>query len=475
MKNYMTNKDVENLSMKDTKLLYNKYVNPEQVNIFSAFDYNNEIFKRASGINIYTESGKKILDFTGGLGVLNHGHNHPRILKTRIKFQKEEQIEVNKLTLSPYIAALGHNISNLLDEKLNKSYFSNSGAEANEGAIKMAYASYKKKRRYILSADDSFHGKLIATGSITGSLKHYDFPKMENFEFFKYDDFESLKNTVDSLKTEDGNCDVYAIILEPFIAQRVFGFSEEFIKKTRALCDEQNIRLIFDEVYCGWGKTGNLFAFLRYNYYPDILTFSKSFGGGKSSISGFIATDKVFKDAYGSKKTALMHTSTYNGFGEECATAIEAIKILLDENLIDRASIIHKTLHKSLNNLKNKYPNVISGIRGLGCINGVTFNSPLDLFTKVSEIIPVDFISDKTEFIEKLTVGSIINHLYVEHNILTTVKLNPGDPMLSISPSLVTSDDDLEYFIDALDKTLSLGLTNLIFKFVKSNVYKLFK
>ena len=138
------------------------------------------MFKKAVGVYIYTDSGKKIIDFTGGLGVLNHGHNHPRITNARIKFQEEEEIEVNKLTLSPYVAALGHNISNLLDNKLNKSYFVNSGAEANEGAIKMAYASYKDKREFIISSDDSFHGKLIATGTITGSLKHYDFPKFNS-------------------------------------------------------------------------------------------------------------------------------------------------------------------------------------------------------------------------------------------------------------------------------------------------------
>ena len=474
MRKYYTNDDIKKFTMEDTKKLYKKYVNPEQVNIFSAFDYNNEVFKKAVGVYIYTASGKKIIDYTGGLGVLNHGHNHPKITSARIKFQKEEEIEVNKLTLSPYVAALGHNIANLLDNKLNKSYFANSGAEANEGAIKMAYASYKDKREFIISADDSFHGKLIATGTITGSLKHYDFPKMGNTKFFKYNDFDSLSNVVKSVEKTKNKCNVYAIIIEPFIAQRVFGYDEDFIKKTRKLCDENNIILIFDEVYCGWGKTGNLFSFQRYDYYPDILTFSKSFGGGKSSISGFIANDQVFNKAYGTKKTALMHTSTYNGFGEECATAIEAINILLDENLIDRANDIHNLLSQSLKKLKLKYPNTINEIRGNGCINGVSFNSPLDIFTKISENIPVKFISDKTEFIEKLTVGSIINHLYTNYNILTTVKLNPGDPMLSISPSLVMSDEDIDYFIDSLDKTLDLGLSNLVFKFVKNNIYKLF-
>ena len=475
MKKYFTINDIEKLTITETKDLYKKYINPEQVNIYSAFDYNNEVFTKAEGLYIYTESGKKIIDFTGGLGVLNHGHNHPKIIDARIKFQNELKIEVNKLNLSPYVAALGHNISNVLDGKLNKSYFVNSGAEANEGAIKTAYASYKNKREYIISSDDSFHGKLIATGTITGSLKHYDFPKMENTKFFKYNDFESLVNTVKSVD-KNNKCNVYAIILEPFIAQRIFGYDKDFIKNTRNLCNEYNIRLIFDEVYTGWGKTGNIFSFQRYNdYYPDILTFSKSFGGGKSSISGFVTKDDVFKKAFGNKKTALMHTSTYNGFGEECATAIEAINILLEDKLVDRGKDIHLLISKSLKELKIKYPNIINEIRGMGAINGISFISPLDIFSKIADMIPLEFVSDKKEFLEKLTVASIINHIYKEHNILSTVTLNPGDPLLSISPSLVASDEDILYFMDSLDNTLSIGLSSLIFSFVKSNIYKLFK
>ena len=128
----------------------------------------------------------------------------------------------------------------------------------------------------------------------------------------------------------------------------------------------------------------------------------------------------------------------------------------------------------SLHKLKVKFPHTINEIRGMGAINGISFNSPLEIFSKISGSIPIKFINDKKEFIEKLTVASIINHMYTEHNILTTVTLNPGDPLLSISPSLVASDEDISYFIESLEKTIAVGMNNLIFRFVKNNIYKLF-
>ena len=124
----------------------------------------------------------------------------------------------------------------------------------------------------------------------------------------------------------------------------------------------------------------------RYKYYPDILTFSKSFGGGKSSISGYIAKDHVFNKAYGNKQSALLHTSTYNGFAEECLTAIEAINILVDDDYPRKANQIGIILMRSLNILKSKHPNSVKEIKGMGRYT-VSFYSPLDILLMVfSEI-----------------------------------------------------------------------------------------
>ena len=115
--------DIDSLTISEIKQLYKDYINPEQVNIYNAFDYNDDIFEKAEGVYIFTKDGKKILDLTGGLGVLNHGHNHKSIIKERIKFQKKNKIEINKLNLSPYVAALGHNISTSTKPQIKKNLF----------------------------------------------------------------------------------------------------------------------------------------------------------------------------------------------------------------------------------------------------------------------------------------------------------------------------------------------------------------
>ena len=126
-----------------------------------------------------TSSGKKILDFTGGLGVLGLGHNHPEILKARLDFQKNKRVEVHKIIFSKYMAVLSNNLSYLLPSNLKKSFFLNSGAEAVEAAIKVCFKSYTKKRKFILHSDRSYHGKLIGSG-ISDYFEENQFPVMEN-------------------------------------------------------------------------------------------------------------------------------------------------------------------------------------------------------------------------------------------------------------------------------------------------------
>ncbi|WP_031186670.1 aminotransferase class III-fold pyridoxal phosphate-dependent enzyme, partial [Streptomyces sp. NRRL S-1896] len=131
-----------------------------------------------------------------------------------------------------------------------------------------------------------------------------------------------------------GRCDVYAILIEPFSASTMTECSEEFLRGLRELCTEEKIVLIFDEIYTGWGKTGSLFHFMRYpGLVPDVVTTSKSFGGGKSSVSAFIAREPVFRKAYDSLGDAMLQSTstTYYGFGEETATALEAVNIAVED------------------------------------------------------------------------------------------------------------------------------------------------
>ena len=180
MKKLYSLKDIEKFSIDDVWDMYRKYVNNSQVDLISKFGFGNDIAIKAEKNFIFTKSGKKIYDFTGGIGVLNHGHNHERILSIRQWFQKNKFMEVHKNYFSPYIAALSSNIANLLPEDLNISYFSNSGSDANEGAIKLAYKYHEGKRDYILSSNISFHGKKLVSSNVTNSkeTRYFQFQEL---------------------------------------------------------------------------------------------------------------------------------------------------------------------------------------------------------------------------------------------------------------------------------------------------------
>jgi len=449
---------------------YKKYVNPGQVDLIASFGFGRDLVDYAEGCWIYTKSGRKILDFTGGIGVLNHGHNHPRILEARVEYQKKKKMEVHKNYFSPYVAALAQNIAQVLPSDLNISYFPNSGAEAVEGALKMAYKYHKGTRKSVLYADISFHGKLLGAASVTGSPElSFEFPRIPNTHSFIYNDIDSVKTILENLEVA-GMSNVYAIILEPFNASSLLKCSKEFLSELREICTRNDIILIFDEIYTGWSKTGELFYFMNFNCIPDILTYAKSFGGGKSSISGYTCRDHVFKKAYGNLNDATLHSTTYNGFGEETLTAIEAINIIIEDDYVSKSKHIFNKINPGLIKLKEKYPKIISDIRGSGALNGILINAKSKLIDSISKFIPMDFFKDE-RFLPKLATGAVISALYDEHDILTYYGSNREIPLI-ISPSIIVNDDEIDIFLKALDKTLEKGLITLILKFAKNKFFK---
>ena len=459
--------DIEKFEIDYVKKLYNKYVSNSQVKLLSNFDFGNDIPINSKGSYIFTKKGDKILDFTGGFGVLNHGHNHEKILKARIEFQKKNKVEVHKNFLCPYLAALSHNIAQVLPGDLNVSYLPNSGAEANEGAIKLAYKYHNGKRKYLLHTDMSFHGKLLGTGSISSSPEvKFKFPGISNTDSFKWNDISSLENKIKHYEYKKDDPDIYAIIIEPFSASSLLECSENFLRKLRQVCAKKKIILIFDEIYTGWGKTGEFFYFMKYkDLVPDILTMSKSFGGGKSSISCFTTTKLIFDKAYGSIGDSTIHSTTYNAFGEESVTALEAVNIAVEDNYPQKSKKIGTVMNSKLTELKQKYPNQIKEIRGLGCLQGIVFNSGSDFLRKIVSLIPLELTKDE-RFISKLVTSAVISNLYSEFKILASLGQNK-EICLWVSPPVIIDENQVNYFFDSLDKTLNYGFIKLISKFVK--------
>ncbi len=458
--------------MAEVQQLYRQHVNGGMVDIFSSFGFGRVLARRAEGVWIELDDGSRILDFTGGLGVLNHGHNHPRILAARQRFQEQSRMEVHKMFLSRYVAALSHNLSELLPRDLNKVYLCNSGAEAIEGALKLASKVYSGKRQVVLHADNSFHGKLIGSGSISGSLvRRHEFPQMNGARPFMFNDLGSVESAVRQFRNSTGGSDVFAIVVEPFSVTTMQACSDRFLQGVRRICDRDGIALVFDEVYSGCGRTGELFSFMSQDVVPDLLAISKSFGGGKASVSAFISDDAWFDNAYGKNRDALLHTTTYNGFGEECVTALEALAIIVDDDYPSRARQIEADLRPGLERLKSRYPGIIGQIRGKGAAFGIEIRSSLDLVASFIDRLP-SFVSADRSLPRKVAVGAILDHMFIEHGVLGAMTENRDQVLLAALPALVTEKDQTSQFLDAMDQTLSIGMNSLVAQFVGGRIRK---
>ena len=474
MKNKLFSVDeAKKLSISEVVDLYKNFINPNQTKIYSSLPYGKDIFDKAEGVFMYTREGKKILDFTGGLGVLGLGHNHPKILEVRKKFQEEKRVEVHKIIFSKYMAALSASLAYILPNKLNKCFFLNSGAEAVEAAIKVTFKSFKGKKKYILYSNRSYHGKLIGSGSISASYKlKNQFPVMQNCVDFKFNDLEDLEKKIINCEKNGG---IYAVIIEPYSASSLEACSKNFIKKLYELRKKYSFRVIFDEVFSGFFKSKKMFYFEHYDVEPDILCLSKAIGGGKSSISSLTIDDELYKKAYGDLSDTFLHTTTYNGFGEESITALEALNIFCDPKFKIKVEQLSNLLTTELENLKNNNKDKVEIIKGTGILNGIVFKSIPSSIGEIVEKIPIKFIKDKSFFLKKLTATAISCELYKKHNILASICDSSNSNHLNISPSLIIEEKEVKYFFSSLDQVLKEGINyktiEVILNFLKpSNV-----
>jgi putrescine aminotransferase len=459
---------VSGLGIQEVWKLYRDHINPYQVELLGSFRPGRELVDFSEGCYIHLVDGTKILDLTGGIGVLNHGHNHPRILKARREFAERKAMEVHKSYLSPYVAALAHNIASLLPGDLKVSYFPNSGAESVEGALKLAFKAAKGTRSKILHADISFHGKLWAAGAITGSIEnHYKFPSPVQSRVFEYNNIESLRKTISESLVRDGESDIFALVVEPMNASSMTIASKEFLLACRELCDFYGIFLIFDEVYTGWGKTGYLFNFMRVDdLVPDILCYAKSLGGGKASIAGYTSRTEVALKAYGTLRDATLHSTTYFGFGEEAITAIESINVLVEEKLVENSFKIGSLFETKMQGLISSLDNRFT-IVGSGALWGITPKEKglVNLAQIAGNLL--GFSNGDSRFGAKVFGGALVSSLYNRHGILSYIGFNRSNPLV-ISFPLVAGVKEIDAAVMALDDILTESPLQLLKEFLLS-------
>ncbi len=315
---------------------------------------------RGRGTKVYDLEGREYIDFVGGIAVNILGHGHPDLVHA-IQRQAAQLIHTSNLYYTEPQVKLARM---LVDHSFaDRVFFCNSGAEANEAAIKLArrysYDKYGAGRHEIITMTNSFHGRTMATITATGQekvQKGFE-PLMPGFDYAPFNDFGAIEGMVNE-KTA-------AIMLEPIQGEGgVHVANRPYLKNLRELCTQKDILLVFDEVQTGMGRTGTLFAYEQLGVEPDIMTLAKGLGGGMP-IGACLATEPV-----AAVFTPGTHASTFGGNPLACAAALAVCRVLLEGPVLDQAKRMGEYLAKELADCKERY-RVVRDVRGLGLLQGL--------------------------------------------------------------------------------------------------------
>lgn len=442
--------------------LFKAHLNPGQLHFMKLLGFHKIKIERAEGMYYIDQNGRKILDFFGGFGSLAFGHNHPRILDARRKFQDERRHEIAIAFMSQYAAALAHNIALCSPGDLDMVFLGSSGSEAMEAAIKVAERAAGPKRPKIVYAENSFHGKTKGVLSVTdGQLYRGEFKLVDNTVRVPFGDIEAIENAFRS------DPEIGVIVLETIQGGGgIVQAAPEFWTKLRQLCDQYGVLWVADEVQCGLGRTGRFYAFEHYGVIPDVTALAKSLGGGKTAMGAMIARREVYMKAYGTPKSAMIHAAaTFGGIGEACVTSIEALNILYDEGLIDNAADVGDYLLDRLNALKAKYPKIIKDVRGRGLMVGLEFHDFSQTLPMVLRPV-VSMLDDKLKGSLSGFVGALLLRDYDCLVAFTEYNRN----VIRLEPPLICGREHVDRFVDSLDSLLGRGIVAIVKDFVKSQV-----
>lgn len=318
------------------------------------------VLVKGKGCKVWDVNGREYLDFIGGIAVCALGHSSPTVAEA-IKEQVEKLVHVSNLFYTvPQVELSKFLVEHSFADRV---FFCNSGAEANEAAIKLArrYANKKfgGKRNIIISMEGSFHGRTMATLSATGQKKIQDGfdPLLQGFRFVPFNDIPSLEKAMDE--------DVCAVLLEPIQGEGgVICPDEDYLREVRKLCDERDVIMILDEVQVGCGRTGKLFAYEHYGIEPDIMTLAKAMANGLP-IGAMLSKEK-FEEAFGPGT----HASTFGGTPLVTYVSLKVLKKIVEDGILENCSKMGKYFKDGLEELKKRF-SFIKDVRGKGLILGM--------------------------------------------------------------------------------------------------------
>ena len=390
-----------------------EYIDTAEQELLHTYNRFSLVLDHGEGVYLYDTDKKAYLDFAAGIAVCALGYSN-EAYKNALKDQVDKLLHTSNLYYNvPTIEAAK---KALKASGMDRIFFTNSGTEAIEGAIKAAkkyaYTRDGHAGHEIIAMKHSFHGRSIGALSVTGNAHYQEpfAPLMPGVKFAEYNNLESVKELV-----TDKTC---AVIMETVQGEGgIYPVQEDFLKKVRALCDEKDILLILDEIQCGMGRTGYWYAWQKYGVKPDIMTTAKALGCGVP-VGAFLMTEKVGQHSL----TAGDHGTTYGGNPLACAAVAKVLDLFEENNILEHVREVSAYLEEKLDSLAAKY-DFITDRRGMGLMQGLVFDRP---------------------------VAPVINAALENGLIL----INAGTNIIRFVPPLVITDADVDEMIEILDSCL---------------------
>ena len=372
------------------------------------------VLEKGQGVRLYDVEGKEYLDFAAGIVAFSLGYNHPEYSKT-LKEQIDKLLHTSNLYYNVPMVEAAEKLTKAAG--LSKVFFTNSGTEAVEGAIKVArkYAYLKdgSTDHEIIAMNHSFHGRSLGALSVTGNT-HYQEPfkpLIGGIRFADFNDLESVKAQIN-----EKTC---AIIMETVQGEGgIYPATEEFLQGVRKLCDEKDMLLILDEIQCGMGRTGSMFACQSYGVQPDVMTCAKALGCGVP-VGAFVLNEKT-------ANASLVpgdHGTTYGGNPFACAAVSKVFDLFEQEHILEHVQQITPYLEEKLDELVDKYP-MIMARRGKGLMQGLV--------------------------LEGKPVGEVVSRA-LEQGLIV---ISAGENVLRLVPPLVITEEDIDEMVEKLEKSL---------------------
>ncbi len=415
--------------------LYGRYLNPQQPRMLHAIGFD-RVYERAEGAYLYDSQGHAYADFLAGFGVFAAGRNHPVIRKALHDALDAQLADWTQFDCPPLPGLLAERLL-AKAPGLERVFFCNSGTEAVESALK--FARYATGRGRVIFCDHAFHGLTTGSLSVNGSE---DFRR--GFGPLLPDTSIPLGD-LDALEAELRKGDVAAFIIEPIQGKGVHLPPDGFLTAAAALLHDHGALLICDEVQCGFGRSGEFFAYQHERVVPDIVTVAKALSGGFVPVGAVLVKGWIFEKVYSSMERVLVHSTTFKGGVLAMAAGLATLAVLDDEGLVANAARTGEALRTALTAMAERH-DVLADVRGRGLMIGLEFDKPSSLRARTS-----------WNMLEKARVGlfaqMVVVALFQRHRVLTQVS---GDhiEVIKLIPPLMIGDAEVKLFTEAFGEVL---------------------